>query len=76
MLGYLLHRHGRVALHASVLAWDGAAFVFAGRPGAGKSTLAAALAQRGAPAISDDVAAVTGGPRAAGSSFPAGRAFA
>ena len=58
VLVFLLHRRGRVALHASVLAWDDRAFALAGRPGAGKSTLAAALVQRGAVALSDDVAAV------------------
>lgn len=56
VMGYLLFRLGRLALHAGVIAWRGAAFVVAGVQGAGKSTTVTALIQRGCAAISDDVA--------------------
>ncbi len=56
VMGYLLSRLGRLALHAGVIGWRGAAFVVAGVQGAGKSTTVTALIQRGCAAISDDVA--------------------
>ena|GEM_PF-1742605 len=56
VMGYLLLRLGRLALHAGAIEWGGAAFVVAGAPGAGKSTTVTALIQRGCAAISDDVA--------------------
>jgi hypothetical protein len=56
VMGYLLFRLGRLALHAGVIEWRGAAFVVAGVQGAGKSTTVTALIQRGCAAISDDVA--------------------
>ena len=59
VMGYLLHRLGRFALHAGVVAWQGAAFVFAGAPGAGKSTTLGALVQRGCTNLSDDAAVLT-----------------
>jgi hypothetical protein len=59
VMGYLLFRLGRLALHGGVVAWRGAAFVVAGVQGAGKSTTVTALIQRGCTAISDDVAVLT-----------------
>lgn len=56
VMGYLLFRLGRLALHAGVIEWRGAAFVVAGVQGAGKSTTVTALIQRGCAARSDDVA--------------------
>lgn len=56
VMGYLLFRLERLALHAGVIVWRGAAFVFAGVQGAGKSTTVTALIHRGCEAISDDVA--------------------
>jgi hypothetical protein len=44
----------RLALHASVIDVDGRAVAFLGASGRGKSTLAAALARRGYPVLSDD----------------------
>ncbi len=55
--GYLLHVHRRLALHAGLVAWRGAAFAVAGARGAGKSTLVGALLQRGCAALGDDLAA-------------------
>lgn len=59
VMGYLLFRLGRLALHAGVIGWRGGAFVVAGVQGAGKSTTVTALIQRGCVAISDDVAVLT-----------------
>jgi hypothetical protein len=44
----------RLALHGSVVAFDRGAAAFLAGPGYGKSTLAARLAMRGRPLISDD----------------------
>lgn len=58
MLTFALHLRGYVCLHASAIAVDGRAVVFAGDPGMGKSSTAAAFAERGFPALSDDVSAI------------------
>jgi hypothetical protein len=58
VLGFLLRQRGVVALHASVVAIDGHAVAFVGPSGAGKSTTAAALARRGYPVITEDIAAL------------------
>ena len=62
VMGYLLHLQGRPALHAGVVAWNGAAYAFAGDSGAGKSTTVGALVRRGGAVVSDDVAALACGP--------------
>jgi hypothetical protein len=49
---------GLEVLHASGVVVDGRAVLFAGAPGAGKSSLAAALLHRGAALLSDDVIAL------------------
>jgi hypothetical protein len=59
VLGVLLRLRGRVCLHASAIALEGHSVAFVGPPGAGKSTTAAILAQRGWSVVSDDVAALT-----------------
>jgi hypothetical protein len=46
--------NGLLPLHASAVAHDGAVYAFAGPPGAGKSTLAAALGREGLPLFCDD----------------------
>jgi hypothetical protein len=58
VLGLLLRLRGVVCLHASAVAIGDRAVAFVGSEGAGKSTTAAALAQRGHAVISDDVAAL------------------
>jgi len=58
VLGVLLRYRGVVCLHGSAVARDGRAAVFVGPPGAGKSTTAAALAQRGYTLLADDIAAL------------------
>ena len=55
VLGFILRQRGYVALHASAVQIGDAALAIVGPHGAGKSTMAAALATRGFPLISDDV---------------------
>ncbi len=58
-LGALLQLRGLTVLHGSAVQRpDGTAAVFCGSSTAGKSTLAAALAQRGHPLLSDDLTAL------------------
>jgi hypothetical protein len=58
VLGFALRLRGLTCLHASVVAMDGGAVLVCGPAGAGKSTTAAALAERGHPVLADDVAAL------------------
>jgi hypothetical protein len=58
VLGLLLRLRGVTCLHASAVAIGDHAVAFIGSEGAGKSTTAAALAQRGFTVISDDVVAL------------------
>ncbi len=62
VMNYLLYTQGRLALHASVVAWKDVAFCFIGGQGAGKSTTVSALIQRGCTVVSDDIAALTWQP--------------
>lgn len=55
VFGALCHRKGVVPLHASAIDVEGGCVAFAGHSGAGKSTHAAALGERGYQVISDDV---------------------
>jgi len=59
--GALIHQRGELALHASAVVspQSGKALLIAGISGAGKSTAAAALAQRGWAVINDDVSRIT-----------------
>jgi energy-coupling factor transporter ATP-binding protein EcfA2 len=59
VFGILLHQRERIVLHASAVRVNGKAVLFCGSSGQGKSTLAAALTQRGYPLITDDVCAIT-----------------
>jgi hypothetical protein len=58
VLGLLLRLRGVTCLHASAVAVAGHAIAFVGSEGAGKSTTAALLAQKGCAVISDDVVAL------------------
>ena len=55
ILGLVLRLRGSLAFHASAVQFGDAAAGFVGRHGAGKSTLAAALAARGGAIVTDDV---------------------
>jgi hypothetical protein len=55
----LLQQRRTLPLHLAAVVLDGRAVGFAGPPGAGKSSLAAALADRGHPLLTDDLGAVT-----------------
>ncbi|MFD2239261.1 serine kinase [Aureimonas populi] len=63
VLALLLHRRGRLVLHASAVEIEGRAVVLMGDKGAGKSTLAGALVSAGHRLLTDDVLvlAPTGG---------------
>lgn len=55
LMAFSLHLRGTGNLHASSVEIPGGAVAFLGDPGAGKSTMAAAFAERGHSVISDDV---------------------
>ena len=58
ILGFVLRLRGVTCLHASAVVIQNQAVVFVGEAGAGKSTTAAAFAQRSYPVSSDDVVAL------------------
>lgn len=57
-MAVLIHQRGLLPLHASAVAINGRVCAFLGESGWGKSTIAAALCQRGHPVVSDDVLGV------------------
>ena len=66
----LLQQRGVLTLHASsVMAGDGAALLL-GDSGAGKSSLAAALVERGFPLIADDVTGIVAGADGCATALP------
>jgi hypothetical protein len=72
-IGILLHQRKRIVLHASAVCVGGKAVVFCGPSGIGKSTLAAALAQRGYPFLTDDLCTFVDGGDNAPAVQPDGR---
>jgi hypothetical protein len=58
MLGALCHMQGFLPLHASGVVIQGKAVLFCGKSGLGKSTLSAALYQKGNPFLTDNLAAI------------------
>ena len=58
VLGCALRLRGTLCLHACVVEIDRQAIAIVGETGAGKSTTAAALAERGCSILSDDIAAL------------------
>jgi hypothetical protein len=59
IFSYVLAHRGLTCLHASVVAIDDRVIAMVGAKGAGKSTLALALARRGGRLLSDDVAPIS-----------------
>jgi hypothetical protein len=57
-LGAVLHQRGLLALHANAVLVGGGVVLFAGASGAGKSTAAAAMLERGFEVLADDVSAI------------------
>jgi hypothetical protein len=55
VMGHFLRRRGALCLHGSALLLDGRCVAFAGPAGAGKSTLAAAMATRGKRVLVEDM---------------------
>ena len=79
VLGACLQQRGVVTLHASAVETPGGAVLFAGRSGIGKSTLLAALTERGYAMLADDVTGIVldaDGRPAALSGFPTARLWA
>jgi hypothetical protein len=62
VLGLASYLLGDLVLHASGVEWAGKALAFAAPKFYGKSTLAVALADRGARLVSDDTIAIRGAP--------------
>ncbi len=58
VMGFVLRLRNITSLHASVVNFGGQAVVLCGESAAGKSTTAAALALRGIPVLSEDLAAL------------------
>lgn len=58
VLAVLCYRRGFIPLHAAAVAVEGRALLLAGESGLGKSTLAATLAARGYPLLTDDLCAL------------------
>ena len=62
-LGMILHQRGLLLIHASAILIGNRTIIFAGMPGAGKSTTAAAFAQAGHPVLADDMVAIDNNPQ-------------
>lgn len=73
VFGILLHQREQIVLHASAVRINGKAVLFCGNSGAGKSTIAAALVQRGYPLMTDDVCAVAMAAGSVPMVYPDGR---
>lgn len=57
-MSLILHARGKLVLHGSAVVIDGGAVAIVGPHGFGKSTLAATLASRGHPFLTDDLLAI------------------
>lgn len=58
VFGALLHQRKMLPIHASTVIYNGACIMFAGLSGAGKSTVAAALVNKGGCLVADDISVV------------------
>lgn len=59
VMGMVLNLRETPTLHGSAVALEGRAVAFIGESGAGKSTTAAAFAQRGQPVLTEDIVALS-----------------
>ena len=59
LFGHILHQRGKTVLHGSAVSDGSHGIVFLGDKGAGKSTLAVSLAERGLEMLSDDLVPLT-----------------
>ncbi len=79
VLGFILHQHRILALHASAIRTEHGAVLFTGNSGAGKSTTLAAMVKRGYAMLADDVSGIfldqAGRPQVL-PAFPASRLWA
>jgi len=57
-MGAILHQRGYLAIHGNGIVINGECIIFAGHSGKGKSTLAAAFAQKGFQLLCDDLCAI------------------
>ena len=58
VMAYVLQYHGYLVLHGSAVLINDGAVIISGESGAGKSTIASALSQKGHPFITDDLAVI------------------
>lgn len=58
LVAYRLHELGGAVIHGAGLVWHGEGFLFAGRSGAGKSTVSRMGLERGLTVLSDDLNAL------------------
>jgi hypothetical protein len=58
LVAYRLHELGGAVIHGAGLVWNGEGFLFAGRSGAGKSTVSRMGLERGLTVLSDDLNAL------------------
>ena len=61
-MGALLHQRESLALHAAAVSFRGDTYVFAGASATGKSTISAALRQRGGTVLADGICVLAPGP--------------
>lgn len=61
-VGALLHQRNSLALHGAAVSFHGDTYVFAGASATGKSTIAAALCQRGGTVLTDRICVLAPGP--------------
>lgn len=58
LVAYRLHELGGAVIHGAGLVWHGEGFLFAGRSGAGKTTVSRMALERGLTVLSDDLNAL------------------
>jgi hypothetical protein len=69
LVAYRLHEMGGAVIHGAAVVDNGEALLFAGRSGAGKSTVSRMALERGLTVLSDDLNALLPGPILAGLPF-------